>query len=73
MFSILPECLVFNHLPGQVEDDSQEDEVERHPLVVGVVHDSVRIVILDIQIWYYQLLTLNRFDKRTFLVVRNSV
>jgi hypothetical protein len=50
MFSILilPECLVFNHLPGKVKDDSQEDEVERNPLVVGVVHDSVRIVILDI-------------------------
>ena len=34
------------YIPGQVEDDRQEDEVERHPLVVGVVHDGIQVIIL---------------------------
>ena len=30
----------------QVEHEGHEDEVERHPLVVGVVHDRVHTLVL---------------------------
>ena len=32
--------------PGQVEQDGEEQEVERHPLVVGVVHYGGRVHVL---------------------------
>ena len=34
------------NVPGQVENDGEEDEVERYPLVVGVVHNGVQSVVL---------------------------
>jgi hypothetical protein len=33
-------------VPWQVENDGEEDEVERYPLVVGVVHNRVQSVVL---------------------------
>ncbi len=33
-------------VPWQVENDGEEDEVERDPLVVGVVHNRVQSVVL---------------------------
>ena len=34
---------------GHVEDDGEEDEVKRHPLVVRVIHDCVVTVVLKQQ------------------------
>ena len=33
---------------GQVEEERQEDEVQRHPLVVGVVHDGGGVHVLRV-------------------------
>ena len=43
--------------PGQVEDHSQKNEVERHPLVVRVVNygGSSHVLILDIIVRLYRM------------------
>ena len=35
---------------GKVEEERQEDEVQRHPLVVGVVHDGGGVHVLRVSI-----------------------